>query len=126
MSRSFTSFHRFAWRSDCSTTSSASPLEIRLLFSLMPASTFSAIDIVGNGLGRWNTMPTCRRTATGSTPGPYRSTPSIDTLPCTCAPGITSCIRLSVRRNVDLPQPDGPMNAVTDRGSTDIPTSATA
>ena len=31
---------------------------------------------------------------------------------------MTSCIRLSVRRNVDLPQPDGPMNAVTERGST--------
>ncbi len=26
-------------------------------------------------------------------------------------------MRFSVRRNVDLPQPDGPMNAVTDRGS---------
>ena len=39
---------------------------MRLLFSLMPASTLSAIDIVGNGLGRWNTMPTWRRTATGS------------------------------------------------------------
>ena len=99
---------------------------MRLLFSLMPASTFSAIDIVGNGLGRWNTMPTWRRTATGSTSEPYRSTPSIATVPWTYAPGITSCMRLRVRRKVDLPQPDGPMNAVTDRGSTDIPTSATA
>ena len=99
---------------------------MRLLFSLMPASTFSAIDIVGNGLGRWKTMPTCRRTATGSMSAPYMSTPSIATEPCTYAPGITSCIRLSVRRKVDFPQPDGPMNAVTERGSTDISTSATA
>ncbi len=33
------------------------------------------------------------------------------------APGSTSCIRLIERRNVDLPQPDGPMSAVTDFGS---------
>ncbi len=33
----------------------------------MPAATFSKIDIVGNGFGRWNTMPTVRRTFTGST-----------------------------------------------------------
>ena len=42
------------------------------------------------------------------------------------APGITSCIRLSVRRRVDLPQPDGPMKAVTVRGSTVSETSSTA
>ena len=36
-------------------------------------------------------------------------------LPSTRAPGITSCIRFSDRSIVDLPQPDGPMNAVTDR-----------
>ena len=35
-------------------------------------------------------------------------------------------MRLSVRSTVDLPQPDGPMNAVTLRGVTDRPTSATA
>jgi hypothetical protein len=57
---------------------------------------------------------------------PYRSTPSISTLPCTDAPGMTSCMRLSVRRNVDFPQPDGPMNAVTDRGSIVIVTPSTA
>ena len=42
---------------------------MRLLLSFTPASTFSLIDIVGNGFGRWNTMPTWRRTSTGSTPG---------------------------------------------------------
>ena len=41
------------------------------------------------------------------------SCPSIWTVPSTRAPGMMSFIRLSVRRNVLLPQPDGPMNAVT-------------
>ena len=59
-------------------------------------------------------MPIWRRTATGSTPGSYSDCPSTTTLPSTRAPGITSCIRFSDRSMVDLPQPDGPMNAVTD------------
>ena len=58
-------------------------------------------------------MPIWRRTPTGSTPGPYRSLPSSSRLPSTRAPGITSCMRLIERRNVDLPQPDGPISAVT-------------
>ena len=33
--------------------------------------------------------------------------------PVARAPGMTSFIRLSVRRNVLLPHPDGPMKAVT-------------
>ena len=41
------------------------------------------------------------------------SLPSIWTEPSTRVPGMMSFIRLSVRRNVLLPQPDGPMNAVT-------------
>ena len=82
--------------------------------------------MVGNGFGRWKTMPTVRRTVTGSTPSAYRSSSSSRTLPSTRAPGITSCIRFSVRSKVDLPQPDGPMNAVTDRGCTVIETSSTA
>ena len=35
------------------------------------------------------------------------------TEPSTRAPGTMSFMRLSERRNVDLPQPDGPMSAVT-------------
>ncbi len=35
-------------------------------------------------------------------------------------------MRFSVRRKVDLPQPDGPMKAVTERGSTVMDTSSTA
>ena len=42
------------------------------------------------------------------------------------APGITSCIRFNVRSTVDLPQPDGPMNEVTERGSTVMVTPSTA
>ncbi len=42
------------------------------------------------------------------------------------APGITSCMRLRVRRNVDFPQPEGPMSAVTCLGSMASVTSSTA
>ena len=41
------------------------------------------------------------------------SWPSMRTEPSTRAPGTMSFIRFSERRNVDLPQPDGPMSAVT-------------
>ena len=37
----------------------------------------------------------------------------MSTVPSTRVPGMTSFIRFSVLRNVLLPQPDGPMNAVT-------------
>ncbi|EAP98521.1 hypothetical protein JNB_16193 [Janibacter sp. HTCC2649] len=63
--RSLTSFQRLAPLSERSTTSSRAFLFLRPL-SLRPAATLSRIDIVGKGLGRWNTMPTVRRTATGS------------------------------------------------------------
>ncbi len=42
------------------------------------------------------------------------------------APGITSCSRLSDRSTVDLPQPDGPIRAVTLFGSMVSETSVTA
>ena len=41
------------------------------------------------------------------------SSPSSSTSPASDAEGTSSCMRLSRRRNVDLPQPDGPMRAVT-------------
>jgi len=82
--------------------------------------------MVGNGLGRWNTMPTLRRTATGSTRESYRFSPSSSTVPSARAPTIASCMRFSVRRKVDLPQPDGPISAVTERGSMIMLTSSTA
>src|SRR3954470_15136548 len=46
------------------------------------------------------------------------SRPSSRTSPVTRAAGTTSCMRLSARKNVDLPHPDGPMSAVTSFGST--------
>src|SRR5438034_9196918 len=48
------------------------------------------------------------------------------TWPETCAPATTSCMRFRERRNVDLPQPEGPMSAVTCLGSTVMLTSASA
>ena len=39
---------------------------------------------------------------------------------------MASCMRLSERSSVDLPQPDGPMKAVTERGSMVMCTPSTA
>ena len=39
-----------------------------------PKATLSKIDL-GNGFGRWNTIPIRRRTSTGSTPEAFRSWP---------------------------------------------------
>ena len=50
------------------------------------------------------------------------SWPSIMILPVTRQPSITSFIRLRQRRKVDLPQPDGPMKAVTSCGLMSIDT----
>ena len=87
----------------------------RMPFSLKPAATLSKIDMVGNGFGRWKTMPTLPRICTGSTPGrrcPRRRgararRPGV--------PGTVSCMRFRQRTKVDLPHPDGPMMAVTAR-----------
>ena len=56
-----TSFHRLAPFSERSATSSSVFLP-RTPCSLSPATTLSLIDIVGNGFGRWNTMPMVLRT----------------------------------------------------------------
>ena len=40
------------------------------------------------------------------------SSPSSSTSPASDAEGTSSCIRLRMRRNVDLPQPDGPISDV--------------
>src|SRR3984885_2383538 len=45
------------------------------------------------------------------------SSPSRRTSPANAADGVSSCMRLRMRRNVDFPQPDGPMRAVTWRAS---------
>src|SRR4029077_15160867 len=82
-------------------------------FTRRPAATLSEMDIVGNGVGRWNTMPMRRLSWTGSTPASYTSAPSSSTEPVTQPPSDSSCMRFRQRRNVLLPQPDGPITAVT-------------
>ncbi len=47
------------------------------------------------------------------------SWPFSRTSPASLAEGTSSCIRLRIRRNVDLPQPDGPISAVTVPGGID-------
>ena len=51
---------------------------------------------------------------------------SSSTVPSARAPGMTSCMRLSDRRKVDLPHPDEPIRAVTLFGSIVMLTSCTA
>src|SRR6266550_2400677 len=51
---------------------------------------------------------------------------SSNTSPLTVAPGVSSCIRLRQRSRVDLPQPDGPMMAVTVCAGNKSDTSRTA
>src|SRR2546429_660054 len=60
------SAHRSGWRNDRMTKSSSS-LVFHIPFNLRPAAALSRTDMVGNGFGRWNTIPNERRTATGST-----------------------------------------------------------
>ena len=61
-SRSFTSSQSAARRSARSTMPSRSLRESGGP-TLSPAATFSAMDIVGKGVGFWKTIPTVRRTA---------------------------------------------------------------
>ena len=82
--------------------------------------------MVGKGLGCWWTMPTTRRTRTGSTADPWMAVPSMRTRPSTRAPGMSSSVRFMARSIVDLPHPEGPMKAVTVRGSIVMLTSCTA
>src|SRR2546430_6360596 len=54
-----------------------------------------------------------RRSCTGPTASSYRSAPSSSTRRVTQPPSDSSCIRFRHRRKVLLPQPDGPITAVT-------------
>ena len=48
------------------------------------------------------------------------------TSPASWAPGTDSCIRFKIRRNVDFPQPEGPMRAVDGAlASTEVTSSRT-
>ncbi len=66
--RSLTSSQSPAPRRERSTRSWRSPVLVPLRRG--PAATLSKIDIVGNGLGFWKTIPTARRTAMTSTSEP--------------------------------------------------------
>src|SRR5882724_1598986 len=81
--------------------------------------------MVGNGVGRWNTMPMRRRSWTASMLGSYTSSPSSSTLPVIQPPSDSSCMRFRQRRNVVLPLPDGPISAVTVCAGKRIDTSLT-
>ena len=70
--------------------------------------TFSITVMCGNRLKCWNTMPMCWRTLSRSTFGSVRSNSSTTTLP----PVMSSSL-FRQRRNVDLPEPDGPMTQTT-------------
>src|SRR5258707_5515994 len=71
-------------------------------------------------------MPTCWRKETTSWDLSKILLSSSIASPSVRVPGIRSFIRLSVRKNVDLPQPDGPMSAVTCFSRMGIETSKSA
>ena len=66
--------------------------------------------LIGKGFGCWNTMPTMTRSSLGSVAKISR--PATSMVPSVRTIGTKSHMRLNVRRSVDLPQPEGPMNAV--------------
>src|SRR2546430_4837933 len=82
--------------------------------------------VFGKGFGCWNTIPTSRRSATGSVPFENTETPSSRMSPPWRVCGISSFSRFTERRKVLLPQPDGPISAVTARRGTAIVTSNSA
>ena len=67
--------------------------------------------LIGNGFGCWKTIVTRRRRSVGSSPA--MSIPSSVTRPLRVADFVSSVSRLSDRRSVVLPQPDGPIRAST-------------
>src|SRR5256886_7818092 len=76
--------------------------------------------VFGKGFGCWNTIPTSRRSATGSVPFENTETPSSRMSPAWRVCGISSFNRFTERRKVLLPQPDGPIRAVTARRGTAV------
>src|SRR3989442_36223 len=67
-----------------------------------------------------------RRSSMGFTSRAYTFTLSSNTSPTTLASGVSSCMRLRQRSSVLLPQPDGPMMAVTVGSGNRSDTSRTA
>jgi len=71
-------------------------------------------------------MPTRLRNSVTSSPGSQTSVPPIRMTPLIRTPSMRSFIRSRHRSSVDLPQPDGPMYAVTRYLGTDIETCLSA
>src|SRR3989454_9482257 len=69
--------------------------------------------VLGNGFGCWNTIPTSRRSATGSVPFENTETPSSRMSPVWRGGGNSSFKRVTERGKGLLPQPRGPRRAVT-------------
>ncbi len=109
--RSLTSFQRAARFRQSSQTSSRT----RRSFwpaTLWPKITFSKM-LLGNGLDFWKTMPTRLRSETRSKSRPLMSRPSSATTPSWRELSTKSFMRLRLHRKVLLPQPEGPMRAIT-------------
>ena len=68
---------------------------------------------IGNGVGFWKTMPILARISVTSILLFRMFSPSRLMLPSALCSGYNSNMRLKVRSSVLLPQPDGPMKAVT-------------
>ncbi len=68
--------------------------------------------VMGNGLGLWNIIPIRVLTSRTSASGPYMFCPLYSTRPSTLHPSTRSFILLKALMSVDLPHPDGPINAV--------------
>ena len=62
---SFTSSHKATLLSERSMVSFLSTFDSLMPFRVNPARTFSAMLMVGNGVGLWNTIPIRRRTSMG-------------------------------------------------------------
>ncbi|MNT44435.1 hypothetical protein D3C72_1809610 [compost metagenome] len=74
--------------------------------------TFSSAVICGNRLNCWNTMPASRRISRTWAASPFTLRPSTSRSP----PLIVSSTLIH-RRNVDLPEPEGPTTTTTSPAS---------
>ena len=110
LSLSLTSSHIPARTSEHSTISSIS--DFFFTPKVLGANAMFSYMLIGNGLGFWKTMPTFLRRSVTSQFFAKISFPPTVKLPVMRQPGTRSFIRLNIFRNVDLPQPDGPMRAV--------------
>src|SRR5258708_3387773 len=82
--------------------------------------------VIGNGVGFWNIIPTRERSKQTSCSGERIFSPSSNTSPSIFLLGYSLCILLHTCISVDLPQPDGPMKAVTLFGKSGAVTLRTA